>query len=60
MQVAAVEDLVPVQAQVWQLATSLLYPSSRAMVKVVEAAAGTKFQALLAAETLAPLTAPGG
>jgi hypothetical protein len=57
--VAAVLDLVPVQAQVWQFATSLLYPSLRALAKVVETGAGTKGQASRATETLAPLAAPG-
>jgi hypothetical protein len=52
-------DLVPVQAQLWQFATSRMYPSLRALAKVVEAGAGTKGQASRATETLAPLAAPG-
>ena len=56
---AGAADLVPVQAQLWQFATSRMYPSLRALAKVVETVAGTKGQASRATETLAPLAAPG-
>ena len=52
-------DLVPVQAQLWQFASSRMYLSLRALAKVLETGAGTKGQASRATETLAPLAAPG-
>ena len=57
---AGAADLVPVQAQqLRQFATSRMYPSLRALAKVLETVAGTQSQASQATESLASLAAPG-
>ena len=56
---AGAADLVPVQAQLWQFATSRMYPSLRAMANVVQPGTTKSLQDPSKMQTLAPLAAPG-